>query len=133
MHEREGACDEVMAFEFRIIAGEDQDEAGTLLDANGAAITITAGSDVLLKIARGAGATPDLDINGTQLTGGTFTSFTPATNNWKVKFFGADTAALVPGTYDAYLLLVDAGDNNRLKSVDQGVLHVSGQPVGKTT
>ena len=126
-----------MPFEINIIAGRDQDFSGTLEDANGAAIAITASSDVLFKAYRGPGATPDLDINGTALAGGSVTSFTAGSGTgigtWTVKFFAADTASLTPGTYDVELELVDAGDGNRVKPADRGVLHILGQPLGKTT
>lgn len=127
-----------MPFAFNIVAGKDQDFTGILEDANGNPITITAGSDVLLKLFRGDSATPDLDVNGTALTGGTVTSFNTASSgslqgSWTVKFFGADTSGLNPQTYDAEISLVDAGDSNRLKIVDRGVVSVLGGSAGKVT
>lgn len=127
-----------MPFVIEITAGLDDDFGGTLEDANGAAIAITAASDVLFKAYRGAGATPDLDINGTALAGGSVTTFNTATSGankgaWTVSFHGADTSALVPGAYDVKVELVDAGDSNRLKAVDFGVLYVLGGTAGKTT
>lgn len=122
---------------IEITAGLDEDFSGVLEDANGNAINITAGSDVLFKAYRGNGATPDLDVNGTQLAGGTKTTFTagvgPPQGGWTISFHGADTASLVPGAYDIKVILVDAGDSNREKKVDNGVLYVLGPVAGKTT
>ena len=126
-----------MPFVDYMTAGLDKDFTGTLYDANSAAIAITSGSDVLCKIYRGAGATPDLDLNGTALAGGSITSFTAGSGagigTWNVKLYGADTASLVPGAYDVKVELVDAGDSNRLKDVDFGVMYVYGPTAGKTT
>lgn len=126
-----------MSFSDIMTAGLDKDFSGTLLDASGNAISITAGSDVLCKIYRGAGATPDLDLNGTQLAGGSKTAFTagagPPQGGWTVTLMGSDTAALVPGAYDVKVELVDAGDSNRLKDVDFGTMYVLGGTAGKTT
>lgn len=123
---------------FYITAGLDDDGAGVLEDANGNAIAITAGSDVLFKVMRGPGATPDLDISGTALSGGSVTTFNTATSGankgaWTVSFHAADTASLLPGAYDIKIGLVDAGDSNRLKWVDDGVLYVEGAVAGKVT
>lgn len=118
---------------IEITAGLDEDFAGTLLDASGVAISITAGSDIIFKVFRGNPATPDLDVNGTPLTGGTKTAFTAGTGNWTISFYGADTATLVPGAYDIKVILVDAGDSNREKKVDNGVLYVIGAVAGKST
>lgn len=126
-----------MPFSDSMTAGLDKDFSGTLLDANGNAIAITAGSDVLCKIYRGAGATPDLDLSGVPLTGGSATSFTAGSGagkgTWNVTLHGADTASMVPGAYDIKVELVDAGDSNRLKDVDFGVMYVYGGTAGKTT
>ena len=128
-----------MAFEDYITAGKDEDLQGIISNAGGSALTLTAGSDVLLKIGRGYPiTTPDLDLNGTALSGGSVTSFStassgPTQGQYTVKLFGADTATLNPGTYDCDLLLVDAGDGNRVKFVDRGVIHVGGTTSGKST
>lgn len=127
-----------MPFEINIVAGKDQDYTGTLEDANGNPITIASGSDVLWKAFRGDAATPDLDVNGTALAGGTVTTFSTASSGatqgqYTIKFFGADTSALNPQTYDVEVDLVDNGDSNRDKIVDRGVLHVLGGSAGKTT
>jgi hypothetical protein len=118
---------------IELTVGLDKDFTGTLLDANGNAISITAGSDIIFKVYRGSPATPDLDVSGTALAHGTVTSFTANTGNWAIKFFGLDTAALVTGAYDIKVILVDAGDGNREKDVDFGVLYVLGGVAGKTT
>lgn len=120
-----------------LTAGLDDDFSGVLEDANGAAISITAGSDVIVKVFRGNLATPDLDISGTQLTGGTKTTFTvgagPPQGGWNLTIHGADTATMVPGAYDVKVGLVDAGDSNRFKWVCDGVCYVEGAVAGKTT
>lgn len=126
-----------MPFEVKIIAGRDDDFSGTLEDSTGAAIAITAGSDVLFKAFRGAGATPDLDLNGTQTANGSVTGFTAGSGagigTYTVKFNKGDTSALTPGAYQAEVLLVDAGDSSRVKHADYGVLHIIGQPLGGLT
>lgn len=126
-----------MPFNDSMTAGLDKDFSGTLLDNNGAPIAITAGSDVLCKIYRGAGSTPDLDLNGTQLANGSKTTFVAGSGTgigtWTVTLHGGDTAALVPGVYDVKVELLDAGDSNRLKDVDFGTMYVLGPTAGKTT
>lgn len=126
-----------MPVNVEITAGLDDDFSGLLEDANGNAIAITAGSDVLFKAYRGGNATPDLDLNGTPLAGGSKTTFTPGSGagigTWNVTIHGSDTSALIPGAYDIKVELVDAGDSNRLKSVDFGVLYVLAGTAGKTT
>ncbi len=111
-----------------ITAGLDGDFSGVLEDANGDAISITAGSNVIFKAFRGGGETPDLDVDGTGLPGGTITTFTvgagPPQGGWNLAVFGADTDTMVPGAYDIKIILVDAGDSNREKWVDDGVLFV---------
>lgn len=126
-----------MSVTFKITAGLTSSFSGTLEDANGAAIAIPAGSDVIAKIFRGNGATPDLDINGTALSGGSVTTFTAGSGTGKggytVTICGPDTASMVPGAYDVKIILVDAGDSNREKDVDFGVCYVLGPVAGKTT
>ena len=120
-----------------LTAGMDDDFSGVLEDATGAAISITAGSDVVVKVFRGNLATPDLDINGTGLTYGTKTAFTvgtgPPQGGWTLTVHGGDTSSLVPGAYDVKVGLVDAGDSNRFKWVCDGVCFVEGAVAGLTT
>lgn len=122
---------------FAITAGLERQFSGTLLDANGNAIPITGGSDVLCKIYRGDGATPDLDLNGTALAGGSVTSFTAGSGagegSWTVTIMGADSAGLNPGTYQVKVEMVDAGDGSHLKDVDFGICYVYGPTAGKST
>ena len=123
--------------QLKITPGLTSSFSGTLEDANGAAIAITAGSDVLFKIYRGAGATPDLDLNGTALAGGSVTGFTAGSGagigTYTVTICGPDTTTMTPGVYDVKIELVDAGDSNRLKDVDEGICYVFGGTAGKTT
>lgn len=123
--------------QLKITAGLTSSFSGTLEDANGIAIAITAGSDVIFKLYRGAGATPDLDLNGTALSGGSVTGFTAGSGagigTYTVTICGPDTASMTPGVYDVKIELVDAGDSSRLKDVDQGVCYVLGPTAGKTT
>ena len=95
------------SFEVRIETGRKASFSGTLLDATGAAISITAGSKIYCKIYRGIGATPDLDINSIALSGGSITSFTAGTGNYTVTIFAADSANLIPGAYCVDIDLVD--------------------------
>lgn len=124
-------------FEINLVAGRDTDFTGTLEDANGNAIAITAGSDVLFKVYSGGGATPILDLSKVALAGGSVTSFTAGSGAGKggytAKFFAADTSGLTPGTYDVEVDLVDAGDSNRIKNAANGVMNIIGQPLGNTT
>jgi hypothetical protein len=123
-----------MSVELSITAGLTRSFTGTLEDASGNAIPITANSDVLFKLYRGDGATPDLDLSGTQLAGGSVTSFTPGSSGaYAVKICGSDTASLNPGVYQVKIALVDAGDGNLEKDVDFGVCFVNGPVAGKTT
>ena len=121
------------SFEIQITAGRKADFAGVLQDANGVAISIAAGSKVYCKVYRGAGATPDLDINGVALAGGSVTTFTAGTGNYTVSFGAADTAALVPGAYDCEVSLVDSGDTNAIKHAQFGIVQIIGQPLGGTS
>jgi len=102
--------------------------AGVLEDANGDAITITAGSVITVKFYRGEGATPDLTVNGTPLSGGSVTAFTPGTGNWTLFLASGDTANLTALTYEAEVDLTDAGDSNRVKLADRFVFNILGQP-----
>ena len=121
------------SFEVRIETGRKASFSGTLLDATGAAISITAGSKIYCKIYRGIGATPDLDISSSALSGGSITSFTAGTGNYTVTIFAADSANLIPGAYCVDIDLVDAGDSGAIKHAQFGVMHVIGQPLGGTT
>lgn len=126
-----------MSVELSITAGLTRSFTGTLEDSTGAAIAITVGSDVLFKLYRGDGATPDLDLNGTALAGGSVTGFTAGSGagigTYTVTIVGTDTTTLNPGVYQVKIELVDAGDGNRLKDVDFGVCYVNGPTAGKTT
>ena len=126
-----------MPFEINTTVGRDDDFQGLLEDATGVAISITPGSDILVKIYRGSPATPDLDISSTPLVGGSNTSFISGSGTGKgtytLQLFAADMTGLTPGTYDVQVDLVDSGDSYRLKHADYGVLHLLGNPVGNVT
>jgi hypothetical protein len=126
-----------VSISLSITAGQTRGFSGTIEDANGTAVAITAGSDVLFKLYRGDGATPDLDLNGTALTGGSVTSFTAGSGAsagaYTVTICGPDTASLNPGVYQVKIELVDHGDSDRLKDVDFGVCNVFGSTAGKVT
>ncbi len=112
--------------------------SGQLLDADGDPIAITAGSDIIFKVYGGAGATPVIEINGTALSGGSVTTFSTASSGatkgqWTVQFCSADTSSLTAGTYDAEVILVDAGNSNSIDEASSGVINLMGTPLGETT
>lgn len=125
-----------MSFEIFITAGRQADFSGTLKDAAGTAISITAGSKVRFKIFRRGGTTPVLDIGPTATANGSITTFTAGSGagagGYTVKIAKDDSTSL-GGPYDVELSLIDAGDSNVIKHAEFGVLQVAESPLGTLT
>lgn len=84
--------------------------------------TLAAGDVVRFKVGRRNSATPLLDLDSDTHTSNL--SFTAGTNDVNVTFLQTDTASLEPGAYEAEVALVDASDSDRIKTAEQGVVHL---------
>ena len=100
----------------------------TIADANGDAITISAGDKIRLKIWSEDEATPKLDIvSGTPAAGG---SNVTAANPTRFTLYQAD-AVWTPRVYSIEVSVVDAGDTF-IRHADSGVFSLHKAPGGDT-
>lgn len=118
------------SFSETLVAGRTKNFTGTLVDANGDEIAITAGSNVRFKMFRRAGTTPVLDLDGNATANGSVVTFTALSGNYAVRIDQADSADITPGPYSVEVSLVDHGDSDKIKHAQFGVITVLGAPAG---
>lgn len=93
----------------------------TLTDADGNAVNYATGDVVRFKVGRRDG-TPALDLNSDDDT----SNFTVSngSNEVTIVLLQGDTSSLKPGPYEAEVALVDTSDSDRIKTAEQGVVHI---------
>lgn len=100
-----------------------RDYSIALFDGSGADFNLTVDDIVIIKIGRGNGADPDLELSSDNdpSAGGSTVEFTPGTNDINLHLARLDTKEMEPGVYDLEVNVVD-GDELRLASIGEFVL-----------
>ena len=118
------------SFSETLVAGRTRNFTGTLVDANGDEIAITAGSNVRFKMFRRVGTVPVLDLGGTATPNGSIVTFTSSSGDYAVRIDQGDSSGISPGPYSVEVSLVDHGDSDKIKHAQFGVITVLGAPAG---
>lgn len=115
-----------MSFEITVVRGRTRDFSGTLYESDETTpITPDTGSVVRFKAGRRNLATPVLEISSVAANAnGSVMTLDISTGAWTMKIAQGDTAELLPGPYEAEIALVDSGDDDLIKSAEQGVLNI---------
>jgi len=115
-----------MSFSHLITKGRTRRYSFSLFESDGSTdVNIAATDNVRVKIYRGSGVTPALDIESANDTAnGSGITFTAGTNDFLLTIQQDDSDALNLGVYEMEVNLVDDSDSDWIKHAETGVLHV---------